>query len=205
VRRFGDGVRLPYFTGRLRGEMRVTKKRVTRFLLGGLAVAVAVVVLLAMFVPSDFDRDLQMHRGPAQLIGRQMPDVKVERLGDGPIDTNAFRGRDVLVNVWATWCGPCRREMPALERLSKAEGNRLVIVAIDQGEDASTVGSYAKRFGLSFPVAVDDGQTAGTVLHLIGLPSSFFVDRSGTIRDAVDGEMTYDMMTSKARSLIAGG
>jgi thiol-disulfide isomerase/thioredoxin len=185
--------------------MRVTKKRVTRFLLGGLAVAVAVVVLLAMFVPSDFDRDLQMHRGPAQLIGARMPDVKVERLGDGPIDTNAFRGRDVLVNVWATWCGPCRREMPALERLSKAEGDRLLIVAIDQGEDASTVDSYAKRFGVSFPVAVDDEQTVGTVLHLIGLPSSFFVDRTGTIRDAVDGEMTYDMMTSKARSLIAGG
>ena len=196
---------LPYLQGRSHEEARVTTNRVTRFLLGGLAVAVAVVVLLAMFVPSDFDRDLQTHRGPAQLVGRQMPDLNVERLGGGPIAMTSLRGRDVLVNVWATWCGPCRREMPALERLSKAEGQRLLIVAIDQGEDPATVGSYAKRFGVSFPVAVDDGQTVGTVLHLIGLPSSFFVDRAGIIRDAVDGEMTYDMMTSKARSLIAGG
>ncbi len=198
-------MRLPYIWGRSRRETRVTTNRVTRFLLGGLAVAVAVVVLLAMFVPSDFDRDLQTHRGPAQLIGMQMPDLKVASLGDGTIAMNSLRGHDVLVNVWATWCGPCRREMPALERLSKSEGDRLLIVAIDQGEDPSTVGSYAKRFGVSFPVAVDDEQMVGTDLHLIGLPSSFFVDRAGIIRDAVDGEMTYDIMTSKARSLIAGG
>ena len=177
----------------------------TRWILGGLAVTVAVVVLTAMFVQSDVDQDRNTHRGPAQVIGQTLPDLKVARLGGGDIALNEFRGRDVLVNVWATWCGPCRREMPALERLARAQNGRLVVVAIDQGEDPTAVEPYTKRFGVTFPVGLDADQQVGTVLHMVGMPSSFFVDRAGVIRDAVDGEMTYDMMKAKARTLVAGG
>jgi thiol-disulfide isomerase/thioredoxin len=178
---------------------------VTRWILGGLAVTVAVVVLTAMFVPSDVDQDRNTHRGPAQVIGQTLPDLKVARLGGGDIALNEFRGHDVLVNVWATWCGPCRREMPALERLERAQNGRLVVVAIDQGEDPTAVKPYTKRFGVTFPVGLDADQHVGTVLHMVGMPSSFFVDRAGVIRDAVDGEMTYDMMKAKAQTLVAGG
>jgi thiol-disulfide isomerase/thioredoxin len=178
---------------------------VTRWILGGLAVTVAVVVLTAMFVPSDVDQDRNTHRGPAQVIGQSLPRLTVARLGGGTLALNELRGRDVLVNVWATWCGPCRREMPALERLAKAENGRLLVVAIDQGEDPAAVTPYTRRFGITFPVGLDADQQVGTVLHMVGMPSSFFVDRSGVIRDAVDGEMTYDTMTTKAQTLVAGG
>jgi thiol-disulfide isomerase/thioredoxin len=178
---------------------------VTRWILGGLAVTVAVVVLAAMFVPSDVDQDRNTHRGPAQVIGQTMPDLKLARLGGGDIALNELRGHDVLVNVWATWCGPCRREMPALERLARAQNGRLLVVAIDQGEDPTAVKPYTKRFGVTFPVGLDADQQVGTLLHLVGMPSSFFVDRAGVIRDAVDGEMTYDTMKAKAQTLVAGG
>jgi len=131
---------------------------VTRWILGGLAVTVAVVVLTAMFVPSDVDQDRNTHRGPAQVIGQAMPDLRVARLGGGAIALNEFRGHDVLVNVWATWCGPCRREMPALERLAKAQNGRLLVVAIDQGEDPTAVSPYTKRFGVTFPIGLDADQ-----------------------------------------------
>ena len=174
-----------------------------RWLVGGLVV-VAVVVLTAMFVPSDFDQASHTYAGPAeQVVGTALPDAIVPNIDGGSIELSAYRGRPVLVNLWATWCGPCRREMPALERLSKEQAGGLVVVAIDQREDPGVVRSYVKRFGVTFPVGVDDGQRLGTDLHLIGLPSSFFVDRDGIIRDAVDGEMTYDVMTQKARTLMA--
>ena len=173
-----------------------------RWLVGGLVV-VAVVVLTAMFVPSDFDQALHTYAGPAgQVVGTALPEAVVPNVEGGRIDLAAYRGRPVLVNLWATWCGPCRREMPALERLSK-EQTGLTVVAIDQREDPAIVRSYVKRFGVTFAVGIDDSQQLGTDLHLIGLPSSFFVDGNGVIRDAVDGEMTYDVMTSKARSLLA--
>ena len=175
---------------------------VYRWLVGGLVV-VAVVVLTAMFVPSDFDQALHTFSGPAeQVVGTALPDAVVPNIDGGKIELAGYRGRPMLVNLWATWCGPCRREMPALERLSKEETG-LTVVAIDQREDPAVVRSYVKRFGVTFPVGIDDQQALGTDLHLIGLPSSFFVDSGGVIRDAVDGEMTYQMMTAKARALLA--
>jgi len=176
---------------------------VYRWLIGGLVV-VAVVVLTAMFVPSDFDQARHSYAGPAeQVVGTTLPGAIVPNVEGGSIDLAAYRGRPLIVNLWATWCGPCRREMPALERLAKEQRGKLAVVAIDQREDPSVVQSYVKRFGVTFAVGVDDGQRLGTDLHLIGLPSSFFVDRNGIIRDAVDGEMTYDVMTAKAKALVA--
>jgi thiol-disulfide isomerase/thioredoxin len=173
---------------------------VIRWLVGGLVV-VAVIVLIAALYPNTNAPD----RGPAQAVGSRLPALSLPSLHGPLFDLGTLRGDDVLVNVWATWCGPCRREMPALARLSQTMRPRLLVVAIDQGEDPQVVGAFVKQFGVNFPVYLDPGQRVGTTLHLVGLPSSFFVDRSGTIRDAVDGEMTYDTMREKAQRLIAGG
>ena len=134
-----------------------------------------------------------------------MPAFALPPLRRADVPLSSLRGKDVLVNVWATWCGPCRREMPALAALARKMGPRLSVVAIDQGEDAQVVSAYVKQFGVGFPVYIDRDQRVGTMLHLIGLPSSFFVDRNGIVRDAVDGEMTYQMMAEKAQRLVAGG
>ena len=171
-----------------------------RWLVGGLVV-VAVIVLIAALYPNANAPD----RGPAQAIGVRMPAVTLPALHGPQVSLGDLRGRDVLVNVWATWCGPCRREMPALALLSHRMGPRLTVMAIDQGEDAQVVSAYVKQFNVDFPVYLDRDQRVGTMLHLVGLPSSFFVDRSGVVRDAIDGEMTYQMMTEKAQRLVAGG
>ncbi len=166
-------------------------------MLGGV-IALVVVVLIAAFYPNGGQAS-----GPSQAIGARMPDIALPTIGGATVDLAGLRGRWILVNVWATWCGPCRREMPALQRLSRAQSGRLVVVAVDQGEDAATVKAFVSRFGVAFPVALDGRQLLGTQLHLVGLPSSFFIDRNGIIRDAVDGEMDYDTMAQKARALLA--
>jgi len=178
---------------------RKTKELVIRWLAGGL-VAIGLVVLVAAFYPNG----AVQNRGPADVIGTAAPSFTVPLVGGGMLNLQSLRGKPVLLNVWATWCGPCRREMPALERLAREERNRLTVVAVDQGEDSATAEAYARRFGVTFPVAVDANQRLGTVLHLAGLPSSFFIDRRGVIRDAVDGEMTFDTMRSRANALTAG-
>jgi thiol-disulfide isomerase/thioredoxin len=134
-----------------------------------------------------------------------MPSFSLPPLRRSEVSLSSLRGHDALVNVWATWCGPCRREMPALAQLSRQMGPRLAVVAIDQGEDAQVVSAYVNQFGGGLRVYLDRDQRVGTMLHLVGLPSSFFVDRHGVVRDAVDGEMTYQMMAEKAQRLVAGG
>jgi len=161
-------------------------------------VVVGLVVLVAALYPNGGSEN----RGPAEVIGSRLPPVTVPLEGGGSLDLRSLRGRPMLLNLWATWCGPCRREMPALERLSNAERNRLVVIAVDQGEDLKTAEAYARRFGVTFAVGVDADQQLGTVLHLAGLPSSFFIDKDGVIRDAVDGEMTYSTMLAKTSALM---
>ncbi len=175
-------------------------RQVLRWIVGGL-VAVALVVLIAALFPNSMDQN----RGPAQVVGMAAPDVSVPLVTGGEVALRRLHGKDVLLNVWATWCGPCRREMPALERLAREKAGALTVLAIDQGEDPGTAKAYADRFGITFAVGVDGGQRLGTALHLVGLPSSFFIDKNGVIREAVDGEMTYETMAEKARILIAGG
>ena len=170
-----------------------------RWLIGGLVV-VAVVVLIAAFYPNENAPD----RGPLQVVGTSLPSLTLPGLRGPSLNMKDLGGRPVLVNVWATWCGPCRREMPALTQLAHRMGPRVAVIAIDQGEDEQVVKAYVKQFGVDFPVYLDNDQRIGTALHLVGLPSSFFVDSNGIIRDAVDGEMTYDMMSDKAQHLIAG-
>ena len=171
-----------------------------RWLAGGLVVA-AVIVLIAALYPNLNAPD----RGPVQMVGAQLPALSLPGLQGQDLSPATLAGKDVLVNVWATWCGPCRREMPALARLSRAMGPRLTVVAIDQGEDRQVVDAYVKEFKVGFPVFLDRDQRVGTMFHLVGMPSSFFIDRSGIVRDAVDGEMTYQMMMDKSQRLVAGG
>jgi len=163
----------------------------------GAVVAVALVVLIAAFFPSEIDQS----RGPAQVVGMTTPALTVPLVAGGDLDLQTLRGHDVLLNLWASWCGPCRREMPALERLAREQRGKLVVVAVDQGEAPATAAQFAKRFGVTFPVGSDQDQVLGTQLHLAGMPSSFFIDKNGVIREAIDGEMTYDMMLQKAQRI----
>src|SRR5579872_5732498 len=108
-----------------------------RLVIGGLLVA-AVVVIVAALYPTENAPD----RGPSQAVGSALPPLAFPSLQGSTIDLRALRGRPVLLNVWATWCGPCRREMPALAMLARNTHDRLTVVAVDQGEDPSVVRSY---------------------------------------------------------------
>ena len=101
-----------------------------------------------------------------------------------------------MLNLWATWCPPCREEMPALERLSRAYAGRVVVLGIDQGEAASVAAAYARERGVTFPILVDEHQQYGSTYEGVGLPTSVVVGRDGRIVRGVDGAMTYEQMLS---------
>ena len=180
------------------GSLRRFRKgnRVIRWIVGAI-VAVALVVLIAAYFPSEIDQN----RGPAQVVGMTAPELAVPLVNGGSVRIASLRGHDVLLNVWATWCGPCRREMPALERFARERTGEVVVIAVDQGEEPAVAARFARRFGVTFAVGSDQDQRLGTQLHLAGLPSSFFIDKRGVIREAVDGEMDYDSMRLKAARL----
>ncbi|MBK6794239.1 MAG: TlpA family protein disulfide reductase [Anaerolineales bacterium] len=111
------------------------------------------------------------------------PELSLTTLEGEPVSLSDYLGSVVLVNLWATWCPPCREEMPTLQAFYedyKSEG--FVLIAIDQGETSQLVNPFVQEFGLEFPVWLDPASTAGYVFKTMNLPSSYVIDRTGQVR-----------------------
>jgi len=169
----------------------------TIFIIAGVVV---IVVLVLVYYTEGEVRGPNAGLTPAMLAGAPAASFDIKRV-DGTGDSLAqHHGKLVLVNLWATWCPPCREEMPALDRLYREYRSRgLIVLGIDQGESAKVAETYARERGVTFPILVDEQQQYGRAYAAAGIPTSVLVDRSGRILKGVDGEMSFDQM----RAMVA--
>src|SRR5262249_9733984 len=115
--------------------------------------------------------------------------------GEGSrVDFGAFAGKTVLVNLWATWCAPCIKEMPSLERLQNQLDDKLTVIAISQDRGgAKAVDPFVVKLGLkAVKIYLDPKSAVGRAFNVEGLPSSFLIDRDGKVVGRVDGEAVWD-------------
>jgi len=142
--------------------------------------------------------------GPSMLAGAPAATYIVKRLDGQPDSLDKYRGKVALVNLWASWCAPCRSETPALERLYEEDRDRgLVVLGIDQGESAEAAAAFVREMKLTYPILVDEGQKYGRAYAAVGLPTSIVVDRTGHIVRGIDGEMSIDQMREAVDPVLA--
>lgn len=111
------------------------------------------------------------------------PELVLTDLEDRPVSLRDYRGSVVLVNLWATWCPPCKAEMPTLQSFyEKYRDEGFVIVAVNDGEPLELVEPFVRDYGLTFPVWLDEEYKAEKAFNTINLPSSYVIDRRGTVR-----------------------
>ncbi|GAB4501243.1 MAG: hypothetical protein Fur0035_07840 [Anaerolineales bacterium] len=111
------------------------------------------------------------------------PAVEITDLQGKPVALSDFSGQVILYNAWATWCPPCKQEMPTLQAYYEAHKDEgFVIVAIEDGEPTADVAKFVAEYGLTFPVWPDQKWVATTAFHTDSLPTSFVIDRGGTVR-----------------------
>jgi len=119
---------------------------------------------------------------PAE-VNYPAPNLSLTDLSGGPVSLDVYRGKVVLVNLWATWCPPCRQEMPALQAFyKKYKDKNFELIAIDQEEPLETIAPFADEFHLTFTIWLDPGYQAQQEFHTINLPSSYVIDRNGQVR-----------------------
>jgi thiol-disulfide isomerase/thioredoxin len=126
------------------------------------------------------------------------PDFTLPSLGGPNLRLQEQRGRVVMVNFWASWCGPCRVEMPHLGRLyERYRGAGFVVLAVNIDEDPSKAASLAGQLGMRFPVLLDSEKKVSRLYDLSTMPSTILIDRDGRVRYVHRGyregyEDTYD-------------
>ena len=119
-----------------------------------------------------------------------LPSLQLMTLDAQPINLTAYKGRPVVLNLWASWCPPCRREMPVFEQAQKAFPD-IAFVMVNQGETAQQAGNFLRRQGLGLTdVLLDSSSQAMKTMGSKGLPTTLFFDAQGRLVDSHMGELT---------------
>jgi peroxiredoxin len=131
--------------------------------------------------------------GVIRLSGHSPPDFTLPTLEGGSITLSDLKGRVVLINFWATWCSPCREEMPSLERLYRHfKYEDFTLLAVDVMEHPETVKRFAKEYNLSFPILLDEkGDVAGKYAAN-AIPTTYIIDKGGKAVGKAIGPRKWD-------------
>jgi peroxiredoxin len=142
--------------------------------------------------------------GPAPRIGREAQDFQVQTLDGSTVSLSDYRGQPVWVSFWATWCPPCRAENPDIQEVYEAhQGEGLVILALSIGEETDTVQSYVKRTGLTYTIGLDQTTEIAARYRIVGIPTHFFVDRDGILREWRIGSMSKKTMEKNVAKITS--
>jgi len=145
---------------------------------------------------------------PAPQTGFQAPDFELVSLDGELFRLSELRGRPALVNFWASWCVPCRSEMPALERVyQKYRDQGFLILAVNatHQDDLDKARAFTAELGLSFPTLLDQSGEVSKLYQVRALPSSFFIDARGVIQDVIiGGPMAEALLAIRVEQLLEG-
>lgn len=142
----------------------------------------------------------------APQVGFLAPGFSLPSTDGQTIRLSDLRGQAVLVNLWATWCPPCRAEMPAIEKIyNEYKDDGLVVLAVNMTyqDSASAVMPFVHEHGLTFPILLDESAIVGRAYQLRSLPSSFFITREGIINEVViGGPMAEALLRTRVEEIL---
>lgn len=142
----------------------------------------------------------------ANLRGKPAPAFTLTGLDGRPVSLSAYKGHPVVVNFWATWCGPCKLEMPWFEEFAtkyKPQGLVVLGLAQDDGASRTDIATAAKKIGVSYPILMPDDAVSKAYGGVEYLPETFYVDKTGKVIEITAGAPTKDEMEAKIQETIA--
>lgn len=177
-----------------------------------------ILVIVAVYTAMNYDRRNTAQKEPDKTIqdssdtgtadnttqpsGEEAADFTLTDLEGNKVSLKDFRGKKVYLNFWATWCPPCRQEMPDLEKIHrKYKDKDLVVLAVNIGENKATVEDYIKSSNLTFTVLLDTDQRVAAEYRINSIPQSYFIDREGRIAAKQIGSMSEAEMDEYVKLL----
>jgi cytochrome c biogenesis protein CcmG, thiol:disulfide interchange protein DsbE len=142
---------------------------------------------------------------PAPAVGHPAPDFTLRTVDGQELSLSDFRGRPVVVNFWATWCPPCRAEMPDFQAaFIEYQNEGLVIIGVNSTaqDDPDLVPGFVAEFGLTFPIVLDETGEVTSAYKILGLPTSIFVDKNGVVQEVFTGPTNKAYIAAKLPDLL---
>ncbi len=159
-----------------------------------------------IFVSADRSGTSTAGKIPAPQQGVLAPDFALKTTAGESVKLSDLRGQAVLVNLWATWCPPCRAEMQSIEKMYqeyKDQGFTVLAVNMTRQDDSSAIVPFAKKLGLTFPLLLDETGEVQRAYQLQSLPSSYFIRRDGVINEVViGGPMSEALLRTRIEEIL---
>lgn len=179
--------------------MQPTKRRV-------IYITILFAALAWVFVSTDRTGTSTAGEIPAPREGFLAPDFSLQTLEGETVTLSDLRGQAVLVNLWATWCPPCRAEMPAMQKLYdeyKDDGFIVLAINMTYQDNALAVDPFVRENKLTFPILIEPTGEVAEKYELRSLPSSFFINREGLIQEVViGGPMSEALLRTRIESIL---
>ena len=158
------------------------------------ALLLCVLLIVNRPAPSEPIYDTDAPIGPA--VGQQAPDFTLSTVDGGQFSLREHRGKVTVLNLWATWCGPCVKELPNFDRLAREQADEVAVLAIHSDLITDDVGEYLARYDYDIPFAVD---ASGQVITSLGgsqmLPQTIVLDPYGVVTYNQVGSVSYELLT----------
>jgi peroxiredoxin len=163
--------------------------------------AVILVTLLTVAIVQAMDKTTETPETTSQTtasneglaIGAKAPDFELKTLAGETVKLSNLKGKKVMLNFWATWCPPCKEEMPAMEKLSKQAGKDVVILAVNIDPQLDVQG-FINENKITFPIPLDKDDKVNETYQVLSIPTTYFIDSKGIIQNKYTGSMTLDVM-----------
>ncbi|MFO1444965.1 TlpA family protein disulfide reductase [Bacillus sp. Bva_UNVM-123] len=162
-----------------------------------IAVSVFIMVLMTVMIVQAMGKEEQKvkntEKHPGLGIGLKAPDFELKNLAGESVKLSDYEGKKVMLNFWATWCPPCKAEMPDMEEFYHDSGDDIVILAVNIDTNNDVAG-FVKKMGVTFPILLDTNNRVNKIYQIISIPTSYFIDEKGIIRNKHIGAMDIETM-----------
>lgn len=141
----------------------------------------------------------------APIAGYLAPQFTLESTLGEEVSLADYRGQPVVLNFWATWCPPCRTEMPYFQEASAKYNGQAVVLGVDQGEPPSIVSDFGNSLNITYPLLIDQDNSVNRSYGVSALPTTVFVDSEGVVREVFTGIVSQAVLEDRIERLIAEG
>lgn len=156
-------------------------------------VIVFLIALMTVAIVQAMDKEGKTDNLPGIGVGETAPDFELSNLYGEKVKLSDFRGKKIVLNFWATWCPPCKEEMPEMEKFYQKTNGDVVILAVNI-DPQYDVKKFVTEMGSTFPVLLDEKDKVNSLYRVLTIPTTFFIDEQGIIRHKFLSAMKLEVM-----------